>query len=255
MILATTLGKSAGIRHGFFTREGGTSSGLYASLNCGPGSDDDPEFVTRNRARAMKALEVEPERLCTVYQVHGTEVAVTDGPWPDGNRPKADALVTRTANLAIGILTADCAPVLMADHANGVIAAVHCGWKGALGGVAEAALEAMTTLGADRGQIIAAVGPCIAQNSYEVGPEFFDTFARDDEANEDFFVPSPKDEHWQFDLRGFVGQRLSNAGVTIVELLRRDTCAEKTKFFSYRRATQRDEPDYGRQLSAIVLGG
>lgn len=255
MIRATTFAKSAGIRHGFFTRENGTSSGLYASLNCGPGSDDDAQCVTRNRARAMAALDVEPERLCTVHQMHGVEVVVPDGPWSDGERPKADALVTRAANLAIGILTADCAPLLMADHANGVIAAVHCGWKGALGGVVEAALQAMTTLGADRAQIVAAVGPCIAQNSYEVGPEFFDTFTRDDAANEDFFVPSPKDEHWQFDLRGFVGHRLNNAGVERVELLRRDTCAEKAKFFSYRRATHRNEPDYGRQLSAIVLGG
>ena len=255
MIRATTLTKSAGIRHGFFTRENGTSSGLYASLNCGPGSDDDPQCVARNRARAMAVLDVEPERLCTVHQVHGTTVVVPDGPWPGGERPKADALVTREANLAIGILTADCAPLLMADHVNGVIAAVHCGWKGALGGVVEAALQAMTALGADQECIIAAVGPCIAQNSYEVGPEFYETFTHEDAANDDFFVPSPKDEHWQFDLRGFVGHRLHSARVERVELLRRDTCAEKARFFSYRRATHRGEPDYGRQLSAIVLGG
>ena len=253
MIRATTLTKSAGIRHGFFTREDGTSRGVYASLNCGPGSGDDPQCVARNRARAMAALNVEPERLCTVHQVHGAAVVVPDGPWPGGKPPKSDALVTRTANLAIGILTADCAPVLLADDTNGVIAAVHCGWKGALGGVAEAALEAMTALGADRARIVAAVGPCIAQNSYEVGPEFFDTFTREDAANEDFFVPSPKEAHWQFDLRGFVGHRLTSAGVERVELLRRDTCAEKAKFFSYRRATHLKEADYGRQLSAIVL--
>lgn len=255
MIRATTLAKSAGIGHGFFTREDGTSSGLYASLNCGPGSDDDPQCVTRNRARAMAALDVEPERLCTIHQVHGTVVVTPDGPWPDGERPKADALVTRAANLAIGILTADCAPVLLADHANGVIAAVHCGWKGALGGVAEAALQVMTTLGADPAHIVAAVGPCIAQASYEVGPEFYDTFTRDDAANDDFFVPSPKEAHWQFDLRGFVGHRLHSAGVARVEVLRRDTCAEKARFFSYRRAMHLKEPDYGRQLSAIVLRG
>lgn len=254
MIRATTLTKSAGIRHAFFTREGGTSSGLYASMNCGPGSDDDPKCVTRNRARAMTALEVGPERLCTVHQVHGVDVTTPDGPWPGGKRPKADALVTRTPNLALGILTADCAPVLMADNTNGVIAAVHCGWKGALRGVAEAALQAMVKLGADLEHIVAAVGPCIAQNSYEVGPKFYDAFFREDEAYEDFFVPSPKDEHWQFDLRGFVGHRLASAGVERVELLRRDTCAEKAKFFSYRRATHLKEPDYGRQLSAIVLG-
>lgn len=253
MIRATALTKSSGIGHGFFTREGGTSGGIYASLNCGPGSDDDPKNVAKNRSRAMEALGVESERLCTVYQVHGTTVAAADGPWPDGERPKADALVTRTANLAIGILTADCAPVLMADDTNGVIAAVHCGWKGALGGVAEAALQAMANLGADPANITAAVGPCIAQASYEVGQEFCDRFTLENEEYEDFFTPSPKEAHWQFDLRGFVGHRLTNAGVARVELLRRDTYAEKARFFSYRRATHQKEPDYGRQLSAIVL--
>ena len=255
MICATALTKSVGIRHGFFTREGGTSGGLYASLNCGPGSGDDPKCVALNRARAMAGLGVEPERLCTVHQVHGTVVAAPDRPWPLAERPKADALVTSTANLAIGILTADCAPVLMADHTNGVIAAVHCGWKGALGGVAEAALQAMVELGAELAGITAAVGPCIAQASYEVGPEFRDAFMCDDKANDSFFVYSPNQGHWQFDLREYVGQRLRNYGVAHIEVLRRDTCAEEAQFFSYRRATRLKENDYGRQLSAIVLTG
>lgn len=255
MICATALTKSAGIRHGFFTREGGTSGGLYASLNCGPGSGDDPQCVVQNRARAMAALGVEPESLCTVHQVHGTGVAVPDRPWTLAERPKADALVTCTANLAIGILTADCAPVLMADHAKGVIAAVHCGWKGALGGVAEAALQAMVELGADPARITAVVGPCIAQASYEVGTEFRDAFMCDDSENESFFVYSPNQGHWQFDLREYVGQRLRRYGVAHIEVLRRDTCAEEAQFFSYRRATHLRENDYGRQLSAIVLTG
>lgn len=253
MIQAAALNESDRIRHGFFTRQGGVSGGIYASMNCGPGSSDDPEHVARNRAHALSELGAGAGHLVTVHQVHGTAVAVPDGPWPLDERPKADAVVTRSANLAIGILTADCAPVLMADHDKGVIAAVHCGWKGALAGVAEAALGAMERLGAQPANITASVGPCIAQVSYEVGPEFRDAFAGEDEAYENFFDASPNAKHWQFDLRGFVEHRLASAGVGRVEVLPNDTYAETHDFFSYRRATHLKEPDYGRQLSAIML--
>ncbi len=255
MIQAPTLTKANGVRHGFFTRVGGASSGLYASLNCGPGSDDDPNAVNENRARAMSELGLAADRLCTVHQMHGTAVVTPEEPWSGPERPRADALVTRAANLAIGILTADCAPVLMADTEARVIAAVHCGWKGALAGVAEAALGAMMELGAEPDRVAAAVGPCIAQRSYEVGPEFVDAFLLRDAGNEPFFAPAPKDARRLFDLQGFVRHRLAKAGIARIEVLDRDTYGEDGQFFSFRRATHRDEADYGRQLSAIALAG
>ena len=254
MIVCDALGVLPGIDHAFFTREGGVSEGIYASLNCGLGSADSPTHVAANRARALAALGQRPENLRTPIQSHSIRVVVLDGPSADGPRPEADALVTTTPGLALGILTADCAPVLLADAGAGVIGAVHAGWRGALGGVLEAAVEAMTVAGADPGRTAAAIGPCIAVASYEVGPEFAAPFLAADAGNADLFAAAPGGRQ-RFDLAGFIARRLEASGIKGVARIAADTCADARRFFSYRRARGRGDTDYGRQLSAIALRG
>lgn len=232
--------------HGFFTRQGGVSTGLYDSLNCGPGSKDDPTAVSANRAIVAETLGALDLR--TVYQTHSAKVVhVTDAPWPD--RPRADAMVCTTPGIALGALAADCAPVLFADIGAGVIGAAHAGWKGALGGVLEATVDAMTALGAT--DIAAVIGPCIGQRAYEVGPEFMDRFLDDDPENDRFFAGGLGDRV-QFDLPGFALNRLRRAGVR-AEWSGYCTFSDEARFFSYRRATHAGAPDYGRQISAIRL--
>ncbi|MDX2095595.1 MAG: peptidoglycan editing factor PgeF [Alphaproteobacteria bacterium] len=241
---------SPAIAHGFFGRKGGVSAGLYAGLNCGLGSRDRQTDVAENRARVTLALAMPPEKLCTLYQVHSAEAVVVRAPW-DGTPPEADALVSNIAGLTLGILTADCAPILLADHAAGVIGAAHAGWKGAVHGVIESTLRAMETLGATRAGIAAVVGPCIAQASYEVGDEFRARFAVSEQSR--FFIPGARADHYQFDLPAYVAARLRDTGLQRVAILAMDTASDPGQFFSYRRATLRAEPDYGRQISAIGL--
>lgn len=254
MITLGALDELDGIRHGFFTREGGVSEGCYASLNCGYGSGDRPEHVDENRARAAARLGLAPDRLVTVYQVHGTTVAPVGTPWSRDAAPRADALVTATPGIALGILTADCAPVLFADPLARVVAAAHAGWKGAFTGVAEATLAAMVEHGARPGRVVAAIGPCIAQPSYEVGPEFRERFVAEDPANAAFFVPSPRPGHARFDLPGYLERRLARAGVRTVLRAAGDTAADDARFFSYRRTVLDGGGAYGRGLSAIAIG-
>lgn len=252
--LRSTLLDRAGslrVRHGFFTRLGGVSDGLYASLNIGLGSADDRDRVLENRRRVAASLNVVPERLVTVHQVHSPDVARVERPVGD-DRPRADAMVTDRPGVALGISTADCLPVLFADADAGVIGAAHAGWKGALAGVLENTVAAMEALGAERSRVVAVLGPTISQDNYEVGPEFVDRFRADDAANERHFRPSPRVGHAQFDLAGYAAGRLEKAGVS-GERLTPCTYADEEQFFSYRRATHRGEPDYGRQISAIVL--
>lgn len=241
-----------GVRHGFFTREGGVSEGLYASLNCGFGSDDGNGEVAENRRLAMRALGAAPDSLTTVRQVHSAVCAPVVKPWPPEEAPEADAMAASTPGVTLGVLTADCAPVLFADPAARVIGAAHAGWKGALAGVLEATLSSMEALGAARRRVVACVGPCIAQESYEVGPEFVERFQREGDAADRFFRPAPRAGRFLFDLPGYVGNRLGRAGVQ-AHILGRDTLAEDGLFYSYRRSTLRGESDYGRQLSAIAL--
>lgn len=249
------IGARVGARvgHGFFTRQGGTSEGLYASLNCGPGSDDAPDRVAENRRRAVAALDLPGDTLLTLYQIHSAETVTVTAPWPSGDRPRADAIVTDRTGLVLGILTADCAPVLLADAEAGVIGAAHAGWKGALGGVVASTVAAMETLGARRDRIAAAVGPCISQASYEVGADFRAPFHDQDPANDRFFAAGSRDGHLQFDLQGYVHKRLHDAGIATADVLDEDTRDQEDLFFSYRRACLRGEADYGRQLSAICL--
>jgi len=242
-----------GIRHGFFTREGGVSDGLFASLNCGLGSGDDAVKVAENRGRAMAALGLKADRLATCYQVHSPSVVVVNAAWPSAERPRADAMVTQRKGVALGILTADCAPVLFADAGAEVIGAAHAGWRGALSGVLEATVEAMIGLGAAPERIGAGIGPCIAQPSYEVGPEFPAPFLAADPASADFFRPAPRSGHFLFDLGGYVERRLAELGLGRIERSGGDTAAEADRFFSYRRSCLRREKDYGRELSAICL--
>ena len=239
------------VPHGFLGRRGGVSEGVCAGLNVGLGSDDSREAILENRRRAVEAV-VPGARLVTVHQVHsGDALAVTE-PWPDDARPRADAMATDRPGLALGILTADCAPVLLADSEAGVIGAAHAGWKGAFGGVVESVVATMETLGADRGRIAAAVGPAIARRSYEVDEAFHRRFAEADPETDRFFTAG-RDGHHQFDLEGYVAARLAGAGIGRVEALGLDTYADPDRFFSYRRATHRAEPTYGRQISLIAL--
>ncbi len=253
MITATTLAKLPGLAHAFFTREGGTSEGIYASLNCGLGSRDRPEAVTRNRDLVLEKLGATDARLVTVYQVHSPDAVLVERPWARGDAPKADGMASRTPGMVLGILTADCAPVLLADAEGGVIGAAHAGWRGARYGILEATVSAMEGLGADRKRIAAAIGPCIHQPSYEVGPEFQAEFMTEDAANARFLAPSPRTGRFLFDLPGYAAHRLARAGLTSVERIDADTCADESRFFSYRRATLRGEADYGRGISAIGL--
>jgi polyphenol oxidase len=242
-----------GIRHAFFTRAGGVSGGLYASLNGGTGSKDDAAHIAENRARMAAALGVEPDRFLTVYQIHSPDVIVAETPWPADARPRADAIVTRMRALAIGVTTADCGPILFADPKAHVIGAAHAGWRGALSGVIEATVAAMERLGAARTDIRAAIGPMIRQSNYEVGADLIARFAAEDGASSRFFAPAARDGHALFDLSGYVAARLARAGVGHVEDLGLCTYADPDRFFSYRRTTHRAEPDYGRHVNAIVL--
>jgi YfiH family protein len=249
ILRADNLANLPGIAHGFFGRAGGVSRGLYESLNCGLGSADDSANVRENRRRAQQALGA--NALNTLYQVHGASVVMVEAPWNAG--PQADAMVSNTKGIALGILSADCAPVLLADGDAGVIGAAHAGWKGALAGVIEAVIAAMEGLGARRARIAAAIGPCISQENYEVGAEFRQRFVDADAANARFFVAGSRALHHQFDLEAFTADRLKSAGVDNVSRLTACTYARETEFFSFRRATHRGEADYGRELSAIVL--
>lgn len=249
MIRAAAL---EGIAHGFLTRAGGVSTGTYASLNTGTGSHDEPAPVAENRRRATQAV-LPGARLATVYQVHGAETVAVLEPFADALRPHADALVTDRPGLALGILTADCAPVLFADREAGVVGAAHAGWKGALAGITDTTLMTMETLGADRDRIVAAVGPCIAQASYEVDDAFRRRITAQ-EAEADRFFRDAHGAHAMFDLAGYVAHRLASAGVRTVEIVGADTYADEARFFSYRRSTHRGERDAGRQISIIGIG-
>jgi YfiH family protein len=253
MLKAHLLSVLPGVRHGFFTREGGVSNGVYATLNGGVGSNDRPESVAENRARMAAALSVKPDYLITAYQIHSPDVVVADKPWDPASRPRADAIVTRAEGLAIGISTADCGPVLLADSEARVIGAAHAGWRGAIGGVLEAAIAAMEKLGANRACMIAALGPTIRQPNYEVGPDLVERFVKADRSNERFFAPGIRAGHAQFDLPGYIVDRLTRAGVGQIEDLRQCTYADPAQFYSYRRSTHRSEPDYGRHINAIAL--
>ncbi len=241
-----------GIRHGFFTREGGVSAGIYASLNCGVGSQDERALVMENRARVATALGADPDRLAAPYQVHSADTVVVAAAWPAGKGPKADALVTDRPGIALAVGTADCGPVLLADAEAGVVGAAHAGWRGARAGILESAIAAMETRGARRERIVATLGPTISQRNYEVGPELVSSFLADEPANARFFRPSQREGHSLFDLPGYIVARLAAAGVAAASL---DLCtyADPERFFSFRRTTHRGEADYGRQLSAIVL--
>ncbi len=246
---ANTL-RGDGIAHGFFGRRGGVSKGIFTSLNCGPGSGDERGNVIANRDRIIDTLSPGAS-LLTLYQIHSGEAVTVNAPWNIGEGPQADAMATNVPNLALGILTADCAPVLFADAEAKVIGAAHAGWKGALGGVTDSTVAAMETLGANRNRIVAAIGPCISQANYEVGPEFRERFLESGTDFSRFFVPSDRSNHFRFDLEGFVAQRLDGAGVACERL---STCTYAAEdFFSFRRSTHRSEKDYGRQVSAIVL--
>lgn len=254
MLKSAALSTLPSIAHGFFTRAGGVSEGLYASLNCGPGSGDDPARVKENRARATRQLGGKLENLCTLYQAHGVTVHRVEKPFGE-MRPEGDGLVTKTPGLILGILAADCAPVLLADLEAGVIGAAHAGRPGALKGIVQETVKAMQALGAAPTRIIAAVGPCLAQPNHELGEDWRQRFLDQDEDNKRFFIPSARPAHWLFDLKAYVEKCLGKAGVGHIDTLPDDTYADEARFFSYRRATHLGETDYGRQLSAICLRG
>ena len=251
-LASARLSALPGMRHAFFTRRGGASTGIYDSLNVGLGSKDDHAAVVENRRRAAAWFGGAPEALLTGYQIHSARVQTASGPWGDA-RPEADGVATRTVGVVCGALAADCAPVLLADAEARVVAACHAGWKGALGGVIEAAVAAMVGEGAAADGIVAAVGPCIGPKSYEVGLEFLDTFEAGDPGASRFFGPGASDDKRMFDLPAYALSRLARAGVRSAEWIGRDTCAEPEFFFSNRRAFKLGEPDYGRLLSAIAL--
>lgn len=251
MLGSSLLAVVPGLRHAFFTCEGGVSEGVYATLNGGPGSKDDPAKVAENRARMAAQMGVTRETFLTLHQTHSPHTVVATGPW-NGSRPKADAIVTRTEGLAIGVTTADCGPVLLVDPSARVIGAAHAGWKGALTGIVESTIDAMEKLGADRSGIVAAIGPLIRQPSYEVGTEFIERFLDADAENARFFLPGERDGHAMFDLAGFIRLRLEKAGVLVIDDLGIDTYSDE-RCFSYRRSVHRKEPDYGRHVHAIAL--
>ncbi|MEL7429448.1 MAG: peptidoglycan editing factor PgeF [Pseudomonadota bacterium] len=240
------------VKHGFFSRRKGVSKGIYESLNAGLGSDDSREHVLQNRARISGFFNKEPDFLVTPYQVHSAEALQVTTPWDADTRPKVDALVTRNPDIVIGILTADCGPVLFADPENGVVAAAHAGWKGATGGVLENTISAMVEAGAKRSSITAVLGPTISQKNYEVGPEFVERLVALSAGNNDYFIASENPGHAMFDLPGYIVDRLENADVK-ADWTGHCTYEEEDNFFSYRRTTHRSEPDYGRQISAISI--
>jgi YfiH family protein len=252
-VTSGALGADAGIRHAFFTRRGGVSEGLFGSLNCGFGSGDGSQKVAANREVAMALLGVPADRLVTLRQVHSSTVITVERPWRREETPAADGLVTAVPGIALGVLSADCAPVLFYDPVARIIGAAHGGWRGALGGVVDATVAQMTELGAECPHIRAAIGPCIAWPSYEVGPEFPQPFVAEDPGNGRFFAAAVRSGRFLFDLGGYIAHRLRGAGITTVELLPYDTLADEERFFSYRRACLRGERFYGRGLSAIVL--
>ncbi|ADZ69622.1 peptidoglycan editing factor PgeF [Polymorphum gilvum] len=255
MITAPELMAEDSVAHGFFTRQGGVSEGIYDSLNIGLGSSDRREAVLENRARIAARLGVDAGRLVSPYQVHSADVIAVDTPWREDQDRKADALVTNSPGLALGISTADCGPVLFADVGARVIGAAHAGWRGALTGVLENTLDAMERLGARRSRIVAVVGPTISAAAYEVGPEFHERFTARDPDYSGFFSPSTRADHFMFDLPAFILMRLRAAGVGRATSLDLCTYANEERFFSYRRTTHHGEPDYGRLMSAIVLTG
>lgn len=255
MLQASSLADRHGIRHAFFTRSGGVSQGVYTSLNGGVGSKDVPEKVAENRSRMAATLGVRPERLLTPYQIHSADVIVASEPWSAAQRPRGDAVVTQIPDLAIGVSTADCGPLLFAECEAGVIGAAHAGWRGALTGVIEATIATMATLGARPHRIVAALGPTIRQQNYEVGPEFVDRFLAADRSNARFFSPAQREGHAMFDLGGYIAHRIGRADIAQFEDLGLCTYADPERFFSYRRTTRNGEPDYGRHINAIVLAG
>lgn len=248
-----TTAALAATPHGFFGRQGGVSLGALASLNCGIGSGDDDAAIEENRRRVADAV-LPGAALVGVYQVHGRDCSTVTAPWAEADRPHADALVTDRTGVLLGILTADCVPVLFVDRAAGVVGAAHAGWKGAIGGVTDATIDAMVALGADTSRMTAAIGPCIGAASYEVDMGFVDRFLVDDAANDHFFRAG-RVGHAMFDIAGYVAARLARAGLAQVEIIGDDTCALSRDYFSYRRACLREENGYGRQLSVIGLSG
>lgn len=255
-LISNVLSGQPGVRHGFFTRDGGVSRGIYASLNCGPGSGDDPARVEENRTKVMRLLgfpDAASHRLNTLAQIHSAEVVALDQALPAGRYPRADALVTATPGVALGVLTADCVPVLFTDTAGRAVGAAHAGWRGALGGVVEATVAAMGALGAPPDAILACVGPCIQQPSYEVGHELRERYLRVDARNDVYFARSERNGHFLFDLSAYVSHRIEATGVAQVERMGQDTYTREQEFFSYRRATHHQEPGYGRQVSVIAL--
>jgi YfiH family protein len=241
-----------GLRHAFFTREGGVSGGIYTSLNGGIGSRDDPASVAENRRRMAAQIGVDAEHFLSVHQTHSPDVVVASGPWQGASRPLADAIVTRSEGLAIGATAADCGPILLVDPNARVIGAAHAGWKGALTGIVESTVEAMEKLGAERSGIVAAIGPLIRQHSYEVGGEFVERFVHADAENSLFFIPAAREGRAMIDLAGFIRMRLENAGVLMIDDIGIDTYSDE-RFFSYRRSVHSGEPDYGRHVHAIAL--
>jgi YfiH family protein len=249
---ASILSSCDGIRHGFFTRQGGVSTGIYGSLNCGPGSRDAPGDVSENRARVAEALGVGADRLLTLYQIHSAEAVIADKPWKKDS-PEADAIVTSVPGLAVAVLTADCAPVLFCDPQARVIGAAHAGWRGALSGIVESTVEAMEKLGAKRERIAAAIGPAISLGAYEVGADYRERFLAEEPQSSAYFTTDEASGEPHFDLSGYVAERLSRAGVGGAADLGLCTYCDESRFFSYRRSQHHGEPDYGRQISAIVL--
>jgi YfiH family protein len=254
---SSTLGSSLlsaipGLRHAFFTRDGGVSDGIYAGLNGGLGSNDDPRNVMENRRRMARLMGVAPDHFLSVHQLHSPDAVVASGPWEGTSRPRADAIVTRTEAIAIGVTAADCGPILLVDPNARVIGAAHAGWKGALTGILESTIDAMEKLGAERSGMVAAIGPMIRQHSYEVGGEFVERFIDADADNAMFFLPATRVGHSMFDLAGFIRMRLENAGVLMIDDTGADTYSDE-RFYSYRRSVHRKEPDYGRHVHAIVL--
>jgi YfiH family protein len=252
-LCAVALAALDGVSHGFFTRQGGVSGGIYGSLNCGPGSRDDAANVKENRARVAANLGVDPDRLLSLYQKHSANAVIVEKPWDEGNAPEADAMVTAVPGLALGVLTADCAPVLLCDGEARVIGAAHAGWRGALSGIVEATVEAMQELGARPARITAVIGPAISQKAYEVGSEFVERFLAEEPSSEAFFLTDQGSGEPHFDLSGYVGERLARAGVGAIVDLGLCTYCDETRLFSYRRSQHRGEDDYGRQISAILL--
>jgi YfiH family protein len=253
MIQSALLSAIANVRHGFFTREGGHSNGVYASLNCGFGSKDDETAVRRNRELVAAQLGVGGDDLLTVWQSHSPDVKMVEAAWDVRHPPEADAMVTRRPGIALGVLSADCTPILFANRDGRAVGVAHAGWKGAIGGVLEETVAAFEAQGVGASDIAAAIGPTISQPNYEVGSEFFDRFVSDDPQNARFFAASPRNGHHCFDLPGYVTTKLARLGILDIENLGLCTYADEARFFSYRRSTHRGETDYGRLISAIVL--